>query len=69
MPEMRAAGSTELQQKKESVRNNQRHRVNNVSNLDTRKEINEQKTEKEDPGQRDHEDPGSGRTKGSRKGE
>lgn len=40
-----------------------------MSNLDTRKEINEQKTEKEDPGQRDHEDPGSGRTKGSRKGE
>ena len=40
--------------KKESVRNNQRHRINNVSNLDTRKEINEQKTEKEEPGQRNH---------------
>lgn len=40
-----------------------------MSNLDTRKEINEQETEKEEPDQRNCEDPGTGRTKGNRKGE
>ena len=40
-----------------------------MSNLDTREEFNEQETEKEEASPRDYKIPGSGRTKGSRKGE